>query len=63
MALTGQDILNSVTKLPLAAEGRVVAGFVIGCSTAANWYFFVSGNPMQTQDRSAGAAAAASRTS
>ena len=46
MALTGQDVLNSVNKMPLGQKVGVVAGFVI-LLTAANWYFFV--DPMQTQ--------------
>lgn len=46
MALTRQDVLNSVTKLPLGQKVGVVAAFVI-LLTAANWYFFV--DPMQTQ--------------
>jgi type IV pilus assembly protein PilO len=48
MALTRQDVLNSVTKLPLGQKVGVVAAFVI-LLTAANWYFFV--DPMQTQIR------------
>jgi type IV pilus assembly protein PilO len=46
MALTTQDVLNSVTKLPLGQKVGVVAAFVI-LLTGANWYFFV--DPMQTQ--------------
>jgi type IV pilus assembly protein PilO len=46
MALTRQDVLNSVTKLPLGQKVGVVAAFAI-VLTAANWYFFV--DPMQTQ--------------
>jgi type IV pilus assembly protein PilO len=46
MALTRQDVLNSVTKLPLGQKVGAVAAFVI-LLTAANWYFFV--DPMQTQ--------------
>jgi type IV pilus assembly protein PilO len=46
MALTGQDVLNQVNKMPLPQKVGVVAGFVI-LLTAANWYFFV--DPMQTQ--------------
>ena len=48
MALTGQDVLNSVNKLPLGHKVGVVAGFVILLS-ATNWYFFI--DPMQTQIR------------
>src|SRR5712671_8135290 len=48
MALTGQDVLNTVNKLPLGHKVGVVAGFVILLS-AANWYFFI--DPMQTQIR------------
>src|SRR3954453_4608635 len=46
MALSGQDVLNAVNKLPLRHKVGVVAGFVILLS-AANWYFFI--DPMQTQ--------------
>jgi len=48
MALTGQDVLNAVNKLPLGHKVGVVAGFVILLS-ATNWYFFI--DPMQTQIR------------
>jgi type IV pilus assembly protein PilO len=46
MALTGQDVLNAVNKMPLGQKVGVVAGVVILLS-AANWYFFI--DPMQTQ--------------
>jgi len=46
MALTGQEVLNAVNKMPLAQKVGVVAGVVILLS-AANWYFFI--DPMQTQ--------------
>src|SRR5437763_5919401 len=46
MALTGQDVLNAVNKLPLGQKVGVVVGVVVAL-TAANWYFFV--DPMQTQ--------------
>jgi len=46
MALTGQDVLNSVNKMPLGQKVGVVAAFVV-LLTAANWYFFV--DSMQTQ--------------
>lgn len=46
MALTRQDVLNSVTKLPLGQKVGAVAAIVI-LLTAGNWYFFV--DPMQTQ--------------
>jgi type IV pilus assembly protein PilO len=46
MALTGQDVLNAVNKMPLGHKVGVVAGFVILLS-AVNWYFFI--DPMQTQ--------------
>jgi len=49
MALTGQEVLNAVNKMPLGQKVGVVAGFVILLS-AANWYFFI--DPMQTQIRS-----------
>ena len=46
MALTGQEVLNAVSKMPLGQKVGVVAGFVVLLS-AANWYFFI--DPMQTQ--------------
>jgi len=46
MALSGQDVLNAVNKMPLGHKVGVVAGFVILLSTV-NWYFFI--DPMQTQ--------------
>ena len=46
MALSGQDVLNAVNKMPLGHKVGVVAGFVILLSSL-NWYFFI--DPMQTQ--------------
>ena len=46
MALSGQDVLNAVNKMPLGHKVGVVAGFVILLS-AVNWYFFI--DPMQTE--------------
>src|SRR3989442_3039429 len=46
MALSGQEVLNAVNKMPLGQKVGVVAGVVILVS-AANWYFFI--DPMQTQ--------------
>ena len=46
MALSGQDVLNAVNKMPLGHKVGVVAGFVILLSSL-NWYFFIG--PMQTQ--------------
>jgi type IV pilus assembly protein PilO len=46
MALTGQEVLNAVSKMPLGQKVGVVAGVVVLLS-AANWYFFI--DPMQTQ--------------
>src|SRR5437868_3340688 len=46
MALSGQDVLNAVNKMPLGQKVGVVAGFVILLSSL-NWYFFI--DPMQTQ--------------
>src|SRR2546422_6237086 len=46
MALSGQEIVNAVNKMPLGQKVGVVAGFVVLLS-AANWYFFI--DPMQTQ--------------
>src|SRR5438445_10865612 len=48
MALSGQEVLNAVHKMPLGQKVGVVAGVVILLS-AANWYFFI--DPMQTQIR------------
>src|SRR5436853_2007632 len=46
MALSGQEVLNAVNKMPLGHKVGVVAGFVILLSTV-NWYFFI--DPMQTE--------------
>jgi type IV pilus assembly protein PilO len=46
MALTGQDLLNTVNKASLGAKVGVVA-IVAAALTGANWYFLV--DPMQTQ--------------
>ena len=46
MALTGQDVLNAVNKLPLGQKAGLLAAVVVAI-TAANWYFFV--DPMQQQ--------------
>jgi len=46
MALTGQDVLNAVNKLPLGQKIGVVAAAVV-LLTAGNWYFMV--DPMQIQ--------------
>src|SRR5438045_3947954 len=40
MALTGQDVLNAVNKLPLPQKIAVVA-FVAALVTAGNWYLLV----------------------
>src|SRR5438132_2623901 len=48
MALSGQEVLNAVNKIPLGQKLGVVAAIVILLS-AANWYFFI--DPMQTQIR------------
>ena len=45
MALTGQDLLNSVNKAPLGTKLGVVA-VLVGALTFANWYFFI--DPAQT---------------
>ena len=44
MALTGQDILNSITKAPLAQK-VVGLGLIAGLLTAGNWYLLV--DPIQ----------------
>ena len=46
MALTGQDILNSITKAPLSQK-VVGLGLIVGLLTAANWYLLV--DPIQQQ--------------
>ena len=46
MALTGQDVLNTLHKAPLGQKVGVVAAVVVAL-TVANWYFLV--DPMQTQ--------------
>jgi len=46
MALSGQDVLNAVNKLPLGQKAGLVAAFIVAL-TGINWYFFV--DPMQTQ--------------
>src|SRR3954463_9404930 len=48
MALTGQDLLNSVNKASLGVKLGVVLGLVAAI-TIANWYVFI--DPMQTQIR------------
>jgi type IV pilus assembly protein PilO len=45
MALTGQDLLNTINKAPLGTKLGVVAALV-GALTFANWYFFI--DPDQT---------------
>ena len=46
MALTGQDLLNAVNKLPLSQKAGAVAAAIIAI-TALNWYFVI--DPMQSQ--------------
>jgi len=46
VALTGQDIFNSITKAPLSQK-VVGLGLVVGLLTAANWYLLV--DPVQQQ--------------
>ncbi|HWE26110.1 MAG TPA: type 4a pilus biogenesis protein PilO [Myxococcales bacterium] len=46
MALTGQDILNSITKAPLAQKVAGL-GLVIALITVGNWYMLVQ--PIQQQ--------------
>src|SRR5438128_11721217 len=46
MALSGQEVLNAVNKMPLGQKVGVVAGVVILLSVA-NWYFMI--DPMTTQ--------------
>src|SRR5438105_11673655 len=40
MALTGQDVLNNINKLPLGQKIAVVA-IVVALLTGGNWYFFI----------------------
>ena len=44
MALTGQDVLNKITKAPLSQK-VVGLGLVVGLLTAGNWYLLV--DPIQ----------------
>src|SRR5439155_1744956 len=46
VALTGQDILNSITKAPLSQK-VVGLGLIVGLLTAGNWYLLV--DPVQQQ--------------
>ena len=46
MALTGQDILNTITKAPLSQKVAGL-GLVVGLITAGNWYLLV--DPVQQQ--------------
>jgi type IV pilus assembly protein PilO len=46
MALTGRDVLNTVTKAPLGQKVGVVVAMVV-LLTAANWYFLI--DPKLTQ--------------
>jgi type IV pilus assembly protein PilO len=46
MALTGQDLLNSVNKAPLGQK-LIAVGVLAAVVTLGNWYFFV--DPAQTQ--------------
>jgi type IV pilus assembly protein PilO len=46
VALTGQDVLNTITKAPLAQKVAGL-GLVVGLITAGNWYMLVE--PIQRQ--------------
>lgn len=46
MALTGQDVLNTITKAPLAHKVAGL-GLVVGLMTAGNWYMLVE--PIQRE--------------
>jgi type IV pilus assembly protein PilO len=46
VALTGQDVLNTITKAPLAQKVAGL-GLVVGLITAGNWYMLV--DPIQRQ--------------
>jgi type IV pilus assembly protein PilO len=46
VALTGQDILNTITKAPLSQKVAGL-GLVVGLITAGNWYLLV--DPVQQQ--------------
>jgi type IV pilus assembly protein PilO len=46
VALTGQDLLNAITKAPLAQKVAGL-GLVVGLITAGNWYMLV--DPIQQQ--------------
>ena len=50
MALTGQDLLNTVNKAPLGTKLGVVAA-LMGALTFANWYFFIDPTQQTIQQR------------
>jgi type IV pilus assembly protein PilO len=50
MALTGQDVLNTVNKLPLPQKIAVVA-VVAALVTAGNWYFLVDPKLTEIQQK------------
>ena len=50
MALTGQDVLNAVNKLPLPQKIAVVA-FVAALVTAGNWYLLVDPKLTEIQQK------------
>ena len=52
MALTGQDVLNNINKLPLGQKIAVVA-IVVALLTGGNWYFFIDPKQGEIQQKQA----------
>ena len=50
MALTGQDVLNTLNKAPLGQKVLGVA-VIIAAMTFANWYFFIDPDQAQIQQK------------
>lgn len=50
MALTGQDVLNTLNKAPLGQKVLVVA-LAIALMTGANWYLFIDPDNTQIQQK------------
>src|SRR4051812_42316484 len=50
MALTGQDVLNAVNKLPLPQKIAALA-FAVALVTAGNWYFLVDPKLTEIQQK------------
>ena len=50
MALTGQDVLNTLNKAPVGQKVAAVA-VALGLITAANWYFLIDPDLTQIQQK------------